>query len=110
MARKTAEIGGPLKCHIVNIIGHFRALVLIMSRLDKECVYSSLTNSIIEIIMKDFEKLMSGNKPVLNTCKHYDNSSTGDYPESVVVDFSQIKPGLPNWQPRLYLGRRLKNL
>ena len=43
--------------------------------------------------MKDFENLKSGDKLVLNTCNYNDNSSTGDYPESVVLEYS-AKPSL----------------
>ena len=39
-------------------------------------------------IMRDFKNLKSGDKPVLQTCNNNDNSSSGDYPESVVLESS----------------------
>ena len=46
--------------------------------------------------MGDFKTLKSEHKPVLNTCNNNGNSSSGDYPESVILEyFCQTKPGLP---------------
>ena len=46
--------------------------------------------------MGDFENLKSEGKLVLNTCNNNDQSSSGDYPESVVLE-SSANPGLV-WQ------------
>ena len=38
--------------------------------------------------MRDFKNIKSGDKWVLNTCNNDDHSSSGNYPESVVLESS----------------------
>ena len=43
--------------------------------------------------MGDFENIKSKDKPVINNAKNKDDPSSGDYPESVVLE-SSAKPSL----------------
>ena len=59
-----------------------------MSNTEDNCIYLW--------VMRHFENLKSGSKPVLNTCNKNDNSPSGDYGESVVLEYS-VKPSLGCW-------------
>ena len=48
--------------------------------------------------MRDFQNLKSADKPDLNPCNNSDNSFSGDYLESVVLESCAKKK---DWQPDL---------
>ena len=55
----------------------------------------------IVLVMRDFENLKSGDKPVPHICNNNHNSSSGDHPGSVVLESSakvETKLWLLNWQ------------